>query len=90
VSDWPSMDSAFKAGVRAERERVKHIIQAYKRLFEELRDAVEECDPIKHDGDDEFIPSYLLSTGPWHRVLAKARAGVALGVEDSPPKERDA
>ena len=49
----------------------------YERLFKELRDAVEECDQkaIKHEGEDGFIRSYLLSTGPWHRVLAKARQG---------------
>jgi hypothetical protein len=54
----------------------------YQRLFEELRDAVEECDrkAIKHEGEDGFIRSYLLATGPWHRVLAKARAGVSGGV----------
>lgn len=52
-------------------------IPDWERLFKELRDAVEECDQkaIKHEGEDGFIRSYLLTTGPWHRVLAKARRG---------------
>jgi len=60
----------------ADDDGQNHQPRDWERLFRELAEAVEDCDQkaIQHVGEDDFVRGYLLSTGPWHRVLAKARA----------------
>jgi hypothetical protein len=72
----PQPDAIVVADLSGPRVAVAVQPRDWERLFTELRDAVEECDQkaITHDDEDGFVKFYLLTTGPWHRVLTKARA----------------